>query len=614
MNPSRFRPNQLRKRIQIGGNQLRQCAVLQDFLHERIIRRKAFQHVRCGRVSCLCFLSRRHAHFLKQDMSELLRGVHIEGLSRFLVNGAEVLLFPGSHIFPHFLPADLIGGNARLFHTGQDRRQRRFNGFEELCHITLFQLFPGCPVYLFQESRRNRTPGCLILRFFRINRVSTEYFRHKSQGIGHTGRVHQVRRKRQVKEGNVFAGESAFPELFAVLHSHCRSCGKSLCRTFCFVCMHFPVPAAAGNHRGFPVIEGSFSGQSQRKGTGFAAQVFLPCPALCFHLFLCLPGLCQFFKTGKGTEFRSQLFKAELPEQSGHFFGMYRAVHILQKSLYGYIPADPGQSLRQIGHISAGADFLTQLALDLFSMRIEFLQRAVLCEQLQGCLFSHAGNPGNIIRRIAHERLHIHHLRRNDTVRCLYRFRSHFRHFRNALPGKKDSGAVIDQLQRIPVSGDDFYRQFSFIPGRQRPQDIIAFIPGQFVLRNAHHPKDIANQSELGHQLCRGRLSCPLVILIDLHTECILILIEGHRHVFRVQAAVHAEEHPQESVHRIGIHTVFRQQRQRIKRAVEQAVAVNEHQFLFQKSLLKINKNYLYYTIYKNFAETRYLPLRQIRL
>ena len=378
--------------------------------------------------------------------------------------------------------------------------------------------------------------------------------------------------------------------------------------------MNLPVPAAAGNHRSVPVIEGRFSGQGQRKSTGFAAQVFLPCPALRFHFFLRLPGLCQFFKTGKSAEFRSQLFKAELPEQSGHFLGMHGTVHILQRSLYGYIPANPGQCLRQIGHIPAGADFLTQLSLDLFGMRIEFFQRAVLCEKLQGCLFSHAGNPGNIVRRIAHERLHIHYLCRNDAVRRLYRFRSHFRHFRNALPGEKDSGAVIDQLQRIPVSGNDLHRQFPFISGRQRPQDIIAFIAGQFVLRNAHHAKDIADQSELRHQLCRSRLSCPLVILIDLHTECILILIEGHRHIFRVQAAVHAEKHPQESVHRIGIHTVFRQQRQRIKRAVEQAVAVNEHQFLFQKSLLKINKNYLYYTIYKNFAETRRPPLRQIRL
>ena len=72
--------------FRIGGIQLCQLAVIQNFLDHRIIRRQLFQHIRCRGITCLCLFSSRKLHPLKENLSQLLGGIDIELMACLLVD------------------------------------------------------------------------------------------------------------------------------------------------------------------------------------------------------------------------------------------------------------------------------------------------------------------------------------------------------------------------------------------------------------------------------------------------------------------------------------------------------------------------------------------------
>ena len=72
--------------FRIGGIQLCQLAVVQDFLDHRIIRRQFFQYIRCRGITGLCLFASRKLHLFKENLSQLLGGIDIEFMPCLLVN------------------------------------------------------------------------------------------------------------------------------------------------------------------------------------------------------------------------------------------------------------------------------------------------------------------------------------------------------------------------------------------------------------------------------------------------------------------------------------------------------------------------------------------------
>lgn len=153
-------------------------------------------------------------------MAQLLRRIDVEAFSRLPVNGAEKLPFPADHVVPHLLPAGLIGGDARLFHRREHRRQRRLDLLEEPQQAPLLQLLPGGLTDAVEEPCNEGAPRRIVGSLVRVNGQSAEGLRQIGQGIGHPRGVQQIRRQRQIEERNALTGESALPELLAVLHRH----------------------------------------------------------------------------------------------------------------------------------------------------------------------------------------------------------------------------------------------------------------------------------------------------------------------------------------------------------------------------------------------------------
>ncbi len=331
-------------------------------------------------------------------------------------------------------------------------------------------------------------------------------------------------------------------------------------------------------------MERCCSYQGGKEGRRLSSEAFaLPrrnfchgCAAL-FFLFL-----CQLLETRQRCELGKQI-DAQLFEKLLHLSAVDRLLHFFQRAFHRHVSLDGGQPIRQVSHVFIGRQLFPEGSFDFIYMRIDFIQRAVLRNQFQCRLLSHAGDAGDIVRRIAHESFHINHLGWRDVVFLFHRCRRHGRHLGDALLREVHRGALACRLQHISIAGDDVNRHLLLVAKRKSPQDVIAFIAVQTIDRcpqDAHH---IANEIKLGHQLRRRRLSRGLVAVKHVRAECVAVFIKSDGHVLRVKVPVQPQKHAKKSKHRIGRNPLRRchGRRQCIKRAVQQTAAINDHQFLF---------------------------------
>ena len=210
-------------------------------------------------------------------------------------------------------------------------------------------------------------------------------------------------------------------------------------------------------------------------------------------------------------------------------------------------------------------------------MVINPVQCLIPGDQLQRCFFAYAPHPGDIVRSIAHESLHVNNLRRSNLIFFHYRLRRHGIHLRNALPGKKHGDMLIRKLESISVPGDNINRKALLIPSGQCPKDIIPFISFRLIYSNPHDPQYFLNQRKLRYQFVRCRLSRSLIPTVHLCAERFPALIKRYSHVLRIQCTVNAEKHPQKTKYCIGINAIFRQRWKRIKCPVKEAAPINDY-------------------------------------
>ena len=102
VNPSVCR-NVTCQSVRVGGFELCKLTVLQNMGHDRCLRCQFLQHVGRSRVAGLRFLSIWKLQFFKQNHTELLRRIDIEGLASQIVDRRFQFFDPSGQLLPILL-------------------------------------------------------------------------------------------------------------------------------------------------------------------------------------------------------------------------------------------------------------------------------------------------------------------------------------------------------------------------------------------------------------------------------------------------------------------------------------------------------------------------------
>ena len=190
--------------------------------------------------------------------------------------------------------------------------------------------------------------------------------------------------------------------------------------------------------------------------------------------------------------------------------------------------AEPGQRrpLLQLG---------AQRPLLLSGMGQGIFQGAVFFQQLQGGLFPHPGDSGDVVRSVPHEPLQVHHPLRRKAIGCQQGLFVVFHGLRNALLGHQHMGMGGDQLQSVPVPR----HQQGVAPRRLRhaaggAQDIVRLITFALAYGDAHGLQYLPQQRKLGAKIRRGRPAARLIFPIFPMPEGGPFHIKCHHQIIRL--------------------------------------------------------------------------------
>ena len=218
-----------------------------------------------------------------------------------------------------------------------------------------------------------------------------------------------------------------------------------------------------------------------------------------------------------------------------------------------HVAFDCRQLFRQIGHFLVCQQFFLQFHPgDLVNIRINPVNRAKIIDQFLCGFLAHSGHAGNIVRRIAHQALHLDHLLRCKAITERQRRRVDFLKFRNPSLRQQHPHIRTDQLQCIPVAchDQDFLVCTGF--GGQCADDIIRFKPCDFQHGDSQRLQHFAGGGELLGQLRRGRFALRLVFGVLLIAEGVFAFVERHHDACRFQVGDQLDDHIGKAEHRIG--------------------------------------------------------------
>ena len=125
-------------------------------------------------------------------------------------------------------------------------------------------------------------------------------------------------------------------------------------------------------------------------------------------------------------------------------------------------------------------------------------------------------------------------------------------------------------------------------------------------LADVHGFEQLMQDRKLRTKLFSGRRAARFVLPVFQVAEGRPVQVKRDRQVIRLFLADYLEEHGQEAIDRIGILAIVGvHQRQRVKRAMHQTVAVHQHHFFRHAHCLPQSK-YLYTPYYtRNRRETQ---------
>ncbi len=222
------------------------------------------------------------------------------------------------------------------------------------------------------------------------------------------------------------------------------------------------------------------------------------------------------------------------------------------------------------------------LATDLVRPVYEVGQRPELLDPLGGGLLPHPRHRRQVVRRVAAQRREVRVLHGGETVFRLDLRRREPGHVTDPTPGHQHRHLVVDELQRVPVTGDDQHlHAHGRALGGKRRDDVVGLValgadPGHRE-RVAH----LVDEADLPDEV-RGRLGASRLVLGVLGVpEGGRRQIPRHRDVGGALIAQHIDQHRRETVDRVGRLSGRRGEvldREREERPIGQGVAVEEQQ------------------------------------
>ena len=218
---------------------------------------------------------------------------------------------------------------------------------------------------------------------------------------------------------------------------------------------------------------------------------------------------------------------------------------------------------------------------DLIEMGIDALERAVLLQQGEGCLGADAGDAGDVVGRVAHERFLFDDLFGGEADLFIEVLRRQPLHVGDAALGEADADIFIDELIGIAVARID-ERLYIAVGAGQRADDVVGFISLLFHHADAHRREQLFENGELYDEIFGHGGARPLVVGIHLVTEGGGVQVESHPEIGGAFVLEDLKEELDEPVNAVGGETVLGGEvTDRIVCAVHEGIAVDENESLF---------------------------------
>ena len=316
------------------------------------------------------------------------------------------------------------------------------------------------------------------------------------------------------------------------------------------------------------------------------------------------PGGIRHRLTGAGTRKRPRLhsFLRSMQAVAGDLPGKFkpgkelverivvRLLHaaVLRRKVDRCFAADRRQIIGHVGAFPALLELCAELVLDRVQMRIDPVQRAIVQQQLRRRLRADARDARDVIGAVAHQGFKIDQM---DGVKAVFLTEAGRvivdRDGLRKLGGHQlDRHMLVDQLQRVPIAGDDHA-----VPVRpaallaDRADHVVGFPAFAFKDGDAHGAQNILHHRQLHGKLIRHRVTRRLVAVIGQMAERRRLEVERHAQGVGLLLRPELFENIQKTVDRVCKKAVFRRERPHaVVGAVDHAVSIENHQLHGQNS------------------------------
>ena len=209
------------------------------------------------------------------------------------------------------------------------------------------------------------------------------------------------------------------------------------------------------------------------------------------------------------------------------------------------------------------------------------LQIAELGDQVGGGLFADAGDAGNVVRRVAHQRLVVGNQLRREAVALVDGIAVVDAEITEAFDaGEHRDDMVVDELQQVAVPGDDDHLVAVAGAGAgEAADDIVGLVPGPLVDRDVEGIDQLADAPDLLDKVGWGLGARRLVAVEGLVAKG-AAAFERHRDVLGVVRLDDVEEHRREAEDGVRLLALLGHHRcgDGVVGAEEETEAIDQHQ------------------------------------
>ena len=445
----------LEQPVGIGGLELRERAVIEDLLDDRVLAAQLVEHGGIRAPAGLGLFPGRKHEPLEENSAELLRRLDVERLARERPDALLELLDAAREALAEVVQRLAVDQKARLLHARQHRTQRQLNVRKERQH--------SLRVHFLLQHRLQRPDGLHVRQLLAKIRL-----REPRQVVASGRGVEQVGRQRRVEHEAVRRQslvEQRAHEVFDVVPRLAHARGKQQAQK-CVVAVAELRPreriarlAVAERERVEPV--GCKHCDTGRRRDRLLERVQRGAVR---HVH----GRQRARRCARAVRrLQAPLFRQRREVKPPEPVVQLRLIVVipdgrLERKVDRRVRADGGEVERELRALAPLGKLSAHAGLDVqrIEVAVNVRHRAEAHEQILRRLFADAGYAGDVVGAVAHERLEVDH---PDGIKAVFFTKALGRVFdRIRLPHAgldvKDMGAVCNELQAVLVAGDDVAR------------------------------------------------------------------------------------------------------------------------------------------------------------